>query len=77
MSKTVQTQIVLTKLPALESNGVSEFVVSRIRAIENARKVYIEAEHSECLRRALRLNVRNAKQHFQVGDCVFYRRFGR
>ena len=44
---------------------------------ENARKFYIEAEHSERIRRALRHNVWNVKQHFQVDDCVFYRRFGR
>ena len=64
-------------MPALESNSASKFVASRIKSIGNARKFYTEAEYSERIPRALMHNVRNVKQHFQAGDCVYFRRFGR
>ena len=63
-----------SKTPALESNSASKFVASRIKSIGNAKKFYIEAEYSERIPRALMHIVRNVKQHFQAGNCVYFRR---
>ena len=59
---------------ALEVTTSSEIVRKQITALHAARKAFIESESSECIRRALRKNIRTSGVNFKNGDKVFYQR---
>ena len=62
-------------LPALETSPSSDIIRKNMEATLKARESYIQAESSECIRRALRHNVRTyADERFCNGDKVYYRR---
>ena len=61
------------KLPALEGKTYSQTVGDHIIALHNARKAFIESEHSERIRRAIRKQVRPSGERFVTGEKVFYK----
>ena len=63
------------KLPALEEKCFSETMRNNLNAMHSARKIFIEAESSEKLRRALRAKTRcHTGKIFSVGESVYYKR---
>lgn len=64
-------------LPALEGTTSSEIFAQHLNALHAARKVFIQTEADERIRRALRNKVRASEQVFENGDRVFYKREGK
>ena len=64
-------------LPALEGSTSSEVFAKHLNALHAARKIFIQTEAEERIRRALRNKVRASEQIFENGDRVFYKREGR
>ena len=62
-------------LPALETTTSSDIIRKKMETKRKARESYIQAESSECIRRALRHNVRTyADERYCNNDKVYYRR---
>ena len=63
------------KLPALEEIPSTEIIATNLKAIQEARKAFIQSESSEKLKRALRHNVRSCNDlKVYIGDSVYYKR---
>ena len=61
-------------LPALETSTSNDIIRKNMEAMWKARESYIQVESSECIRRALRHNVRTyANERYCNGDKVYYR----
>ena len=58
-------------LPALEGSTSSEVFAKHLNALHAARKILIQTEAEERIRRALRNKVRASEQIFENGDRVF------
>ena len=64
----------VNNLPAMEESA-SDLLRKHLNAMSESRKVFLERETNEKLRRAIRLKVRPANSLiFQPGDHVFYKR---
>ena len=63
-------------LPALEGVTTSESIAKHLNALLSARKVYIQSEAHEHVRRALCAKVKASEQTFCNGDKVYYKREG-
>lgn len=66
--------VLTDKPPALEGTTKSEWVAKHISALHTARKAFTEAECSERIRRALRKQLRNTDERYEMGDKVYYKR---
>ena len=64
-------------LPALEGTRSSEVFARHLNTLHAARRVFIQTEADERIRRALRNKVRASEQMFKTGDRVFYKREGK
>ena len=61
--------------PALETEHSSQVVRDNLLKLKVAREAFIQAEHSERIKRALRHNIRpSGGNKFLNGDLVFYKR---
>ena len=69
--------IMSDNLPAMEGTTSSEVFAKHLNALHAARKIFIESEANERIRRALRHKVRASEQVFENGDRVFYKREGK
>jgi len=63
--------IMKNTLPALDGCTSSEVFAKHLNALHDARKVFIQTEADERIRRALRSKVRASEQIFENGDQVF------
>ncbi len=61
------------KPPALENTSISENFTKHLNALNSSRCAFVQAEFSECIRRALRHKIK-AKECFEHGDKVYYKR---
>ena len=62
-------------LPALETNISSFTVENNLKAMNNARKAFVQAESSEKIKRALKHKIRSCNDAvFDNGDKVYYKR---
>ena len=59
-------------LPALEGSTSSEVFAKHLNALHAARKIFIQTEAEERIRRALRNKVRASEQIFENGDRFFF-----
>lgn len=66
--------VMTDRLPALEGKTHSEILAQHMTALHSARAAFIQSEHSERIRRALRSRVRASGEVFQRGEIVFYKR---
>ena len=67
--------LVICKNPALEGKTSSEIIANHLNAMHAARKVFIEAEASEKLRRAIKAKTRvSTGIIYQPGYIVYYKR---
>lgn len=67
--------VLTNQLPAMETNISSVTVESNLKAMNDARKAFIEAECSEKIKRALKHRVRPCNDAvFETGDKVYYKR---
>ena len=64
-------------LPAVEGSTSSEIFAKHLNTLHAARKIFIQTEADERIRRALRNKVRASEQIFENGDRVFYTREGK
>ena len=69
--------IMSDNLPAMEGTTSSEVFAKHLNALHAARKIFIESEANERIRRALRHKVRASEQVFENEDRVFYMREGK
>ena len=69
--------IMSDNLPAMEGTTSSEVFAKHLNALHAARKIFIESEANERIRRDLRHKVRASEQVFENGDRVFYKREGK
>jgi len=69
--------IMTEELPALQGMTSSEVFAEHLNALHASRRVFIETEADERIRRALRNKVRAAEQVFENRDLVFYKREGK
>ena len=69
--------IMSDNLPALEGSTSSEIFAKHLNALHAARKLFIQSEADERVRRALRYKVRASEQVFENGDRVVYKREGK
>ena len=69
--------IMTDRLPALEGSTSSEKFAQHLNALHDARRVYIQTETDERIRRALRGKVRAAEETYVNGDAVYYKREGK
>ena len=63
-----------SSISSLEEPNVTSIVSQHLRALEGARRAFLEAENGERVKRALRYNVRSSDAPFCYGDSVFYKR---
>ena len=67
--------ILSDKIPALESQCMSDVVSGNLKCLQVARKNFIQAESSERIRRALKSKVRSySDEVYENGEKVYYRR---
>ena len=67
--------VLTNELPALETKVSSVTVENNLKAMNNARKAFIESESSEKIKRALKHKVRSCNDAiFENGDKVYYKR---
>ena len=67
--------ILSDKIPALESQCMSDVVSGNLKCLQVARKNFIQAESSERIRRALKSKVRSySDEVYDNGEKVYYRR---
>lgn len=66
--------VLIDKPPASEGTTKSEQVAKRISALLASRKAFTEAECSERIRRALRKQLYNTDERYEMGDKVYYKR---
>ena len=64
-------------LPALEGTTSSETLAKQMNALHASRKAYIEIETNERIMGALRSKNRAAKDIYENGDMVYYKREGK
>ena len=62
---------ITNKPPALENTTVSQNFANHLNALHSSRQVFIQAESSERIRRALRHKIRASGECFQQGDRVY------
>lgn len=64
------------KLPALEGNISCETVAKHLGALHGARKAFMQNENSNKIKKALKANVRNYDNFYdlEMDDSVFYKR---
>ena len=61
--------------PAFMSPSSSKILLDNLNALHKAREAFIMSESSECIRQALRHNVRTYSNNvFVTGDSVYYKR---
>ena len=60
-------------LPPFEGVTTSEAIAKHLNAFHSARKVYIESEAYEHVRKALHSKVRVSEQKFRNEDKVYYK----
>ena len=68
--------VLTNKLPALECETTCEVVAQNLNALHKSRKLFIEADCSNRIRRALKAKVVTDKGPFVTGNSVFYKRDG-
>ncbi|KAL2093504.1 hypothetical protein ACEWY4_010816 [Coilia grayii] len=66
--------VLTDKPPALEGTTKSEWVAKHISALHTARRAFTEAECSERIRRAVRKQLRNTDDRYEMGEKVYYKR---
>ena len=59
--------------PALNVPAVEDVVTKNLSLFHRTRELFVKAENSDRIRRALRHNVRSSEVVFEMGDSVFYR----
>jgi hypothetical protein len=69
--------IMKADLAALEESTSSETMSRNLNTLHESRSAFIQSEADERIRRALRSKVRAAKEIFDNGDFVFFKREGR
>ena len=63
------------KPPALNPESSNEIIRQNLNALHQARKMYVESENSDKIRRALRHNIRtDSSKKYYTGQIVFYKR---
>ena len=63
--------LMMAKPLQLEGTATGETVAMHLNTLQNARKIFIEFENCEKIRRAFCSNIRSKLEKYETGDVVY------